>query len=289
LKKRTKKLLSERPLIFLHIPKCSGIAVSQALLQAEQPKNVFFGFDKAFFGSFNDFESVGPENKAFIHLSPNTIPRNETFVRAHMSLSTLRTAFPHGRFMTVLREPICRILSHYAFWRASPDEGWGSWTSRSRLARGPLETFLDSPEIACQIDNVATRLLLWPHPLIPDAAMINFAHDARLRREATARLRSLDFADAIENPSFYPNLSTWIATPLTPTRVNETPLMPPALRTPLDRELTPRALTLLAARSRLDLHLWQSLLPPHLHPTALRAAALLQATARTTRLLAANG
>jgi hypothetical protein len=287
-----KKQKTFENLVYLHIPKCSGIAVTYALLDAIRPPRVFFGFDRAFFGGFDDFDTVAPENREFIHLTHHTLPPDERFIRAHMSLSTLRAAYPHGRFMTVLREPVCRILSHYAFWRgfsADQNAAWGAWATRSGLARNNLESFLDAPTIACQIDNVATRLLLWPHPLIPDDAMINPAHDAALLKAARASLASLDFADAIENPSFYANLSRWIGAPLQPSRHNETETLPPAVRTRLDTELTPRAATLLASRSRLDLALWQTILrtqAPGLDIDTLRHEALLRGTARTALLLA---
>ena len=282
----------KRPLVFLHIPKSSGIAVSHALLAAERPPRVFFGFDRAFFGGFNDFASVPPENRAYIHLSAATIPRDETFIRAHMSLSTLRTAYPNARFMTVLREPICRILSHYAFWRgfsAEQDAGWGGWAARSGLARGRLEDFLAAGEIACQIDNVATRLLLWPHPLIPADAPIPRQHDEALLAAAQAALATLDFVDVIENLDFYANLAAWLGSAMTPIRLNETQALPAALHTRLDLEMTPRVLQLLTERSRLDLALWQAAIrthAPRANGDAVRTAALLQGVARTASLLA---
>src|ERR1700678_3533901 len=149
-----RRSVSERPLVFLHIPKTAGIAVSYALMVSEQPPRVLCGFDPAFFGSFNDFESVPAENRAFIHLSPDTIPRDEKLVRAHMALSTLKAAYPGARFMTVVREPICRLLSHYVFWRGfteQQDKDWGGWAAYSSLARGRLEAFLADRRIACQI------------------------------------------------------------------------------------------------------------------------------------------
>jgi hypothetical protein len=279
-----------RPLVFLHIPKTSGISVSHALITAENPSTIFFGFDRAFFGAFTDFASIPEENRQFIHLTPDTIPRDAPMVRAHMSLSTLRAAYPGARFMTVLREPFCRLLSHYAFWRSFPqanDHAWGTWSARSALARGPLATFLSDPTIACQIDNVATRLLLWPHPQIPDNAMIDPRHDTALIEQARARLRTLDFADAMENPAFDTNLAAWLGTAPARIRMNETESIPPRLHTRLDQELTPAAQSLLTARSRLDLALWQTTIAQtETDPAALRATVLAQGAARAALKLA---
>ena len=131
--------MTQRPLIYLHIPKSSGIALAHALILAELPARTWFGFDRAFFGPFDDFASVAPENRAFIHLTADTIPRTENFVRAHMALSTLRTAYPTGRFVTALREPVCRLISHFIFWRgftAEQDAKWGGWAAYSGTAPG---------------------------------------------------------------------------------------------------------------------------------------------------------
>ena len=281
-----------RPLIFLHIPKTAGIAVSYALMLAEKPPRVLFGFDRAFFGPFSDFESVPAENRAFIHLSPDSIPRDEKLIRAHMALSTLRAAYPGARFMTVLREPICRLLSHYVFWRGfteQQDKDWGGWAEYSGLARGPLEDFLADGRIACQIDNVATRLLLWPHELIPEAAMIDPRHDAALIDQARIRMCALDFVDAVENPFFDANLAAWLGVPPARVRMNQTTPLASALRTRLDQELTPCVQGLLAARSRLDLALWQWVLrerAPGVDAASLRLNAVLSGTARTAALLA---
>jgi hypothetical protein len=284
--------VSERPLVFLHIPKTAGISVSYTLMVAEGPPRVLFGFDRAFFGPFRDFGSVPAENRAFIHLSPDTIPRDEKLVRAHMALSTLRAAYPGARFMTVLREPICRLLSHYLFWRGfteQQDKDWGGWAAYSGLARGRLEDFLADGRIACQIDNVATRLLLWPHDLIPEAGMIEARHDAALIDQARIRLCGLDFVDAVENPFFDANLAAWLGAPPARVRMNETPPLARAMRTRLDLELSLRAQGLLAARSRLDLALWQWVLrerAPGVDAAALRLNAVLNGTARTAVLLA---
>jgi hypothetical protein len=293
-KQKTFARLPDQPLVFLHIPKSSGISVSQALLQAQKTGRNYFGFDRAFFGSFADFASVPAENRAYIHLSPDTLPRGETFIRAHMALSTLRAAYPDGQFITVLREPTVRLLSHFVFWRGfSPaqDAAWGGWAARSGLARGTLEMFLAAPEIACQIDNVATRLLLWPHKLIPDDGPIDPAHDATLIEAATRRLLALDFVDVIENPVFHANLAAWLGTATSHPRINETETVPAALRTRLDEELTPRAADLLAARARLDLVLWHAVLrarAPGLDAETLRVAAVRRGTARAALLLSGS-
>lgn len=282
--------MSRHALVFLHIPKTAGIAVSSALLTVERPPRVFFGFDRAFFGGFSDFASIPAENRDYIHHTSDSLPRNETFVRAHMALATLRAAYPDGRFMTVLREPVCRVLSHFVFWRgftAAQDHGWGGWAARSGLARGSLGAFLEAPEVACQIDNVATRLLLWPHPAIPENGMIDPADDAGLIEAALALLGGLDFVDYVENKGFFDNLAAWLGADVArPDRLNASGGMPAALRVCLDNELTAAACGSLAARSRLDLALWEAVVRRRGGEAGqVRGTALAHGVARVARLL----
>jgi hypothetical protein len=276
----------------MHIPKTSGIATALAIVDAIKPPRTFFGFDRAFFGAFNQFDTLAPDTRGLIHFSPATLPRGEPVIRAHMALSTLRAAYPNGRFMTVLREPRCRLLSHYLFWRGFTHEQlepWGAWATYSRIAEQPLAAFLTDPRIACQTDNIATRLLLWPHPAIPPGAFIDPTHDATLIDQATNALASLDFADLTENPAFTRNLATFLATPPPVlARHNETPALPPHLRMPAARALSRDALAALRARSRLDHALWRSLATTRgiAEPSHLAEDSLLRGAARFADLLA---
>ncbi len=276
-----------RPLVFMHIPKTAGIAVADALVQAADPPRCLFGFDLAFFGSFTDFDTVGSENRGFIHFGPATIPLGERLVRAHMSASTLRAAYGGGQFVTVLREPVCRLLSHFVFWRSFPPAAladWGGWAGRMALARGPLAAFLESPEIACQIDNVALRLLLWPHERIPDGGFIPPEEDAGLLDAARASLARFDHVGIAEAPDFWARLAAWLGRDFTPQRVNETPNLPPDARLDLAAELTSEAWARLEARTRLDRVLWTETLA-----RADAAAIAEQARGRTIARLAALG
>ena len=278
-------------LVFMHIPKTSGISTAQAIVDAVKPQRTFFGFDRSFFGAFDAFDTIAPETRAFIHFSADTLPPDEPVIRAHMALSTLRAAYPRGRFMTVLREPRCRLLSHYLFWRGFTPaqlEPWGGWAEHSRIAEQPLSTFLTDPRIACQTDNVATRLLLWPNPAIPPGAFIEPEHDAFLIAQARAALLSLDFADLTENPAFIANLAAFLGTPPPKlARHNETTALAAHLRMPAAEALSPTALSALRARCRLDRDLWHNLAVSRgvSEPDALAEASYRVGTARFADLL----
>lgn len=162
--------------------------------------------------------------------------------------------------MTVLREPRSRVLSQWLYWRSRSDDSlkpWGTWGHVVALARLPLITFLNSPAAACHTDNVAVRMLLCPHPLIPDEGFIAGAHDARLSDEAAMRLQGFDFVDVVENPLLPDNLRAFLRRPFMYSRVNET-VVPPQFQVDLDDELAAEGRLVIEQRSRLERQLWQT-------------------------------
>lgn len=158
-----------------------------------------------------------------------------------------------------------------------------------RKTQHPLSEFLGDPMIAAQTDNLATRALLWPHPLIPDDGFIDPRHDRRLYRQARSRLREFDFVDLVENRDLAGRLGAWLDQPFELPTTNETTFMPHSLRSPLATELCDRAHRLLVLRSRLDLRLWTEFAERQLHWTglkALRDAVVLGAVARHAAAMA---
>ncbi len=248
-----------RPVAFLHIPKSAGTALTSALIAALAPQNFFLAIDRCMFGDFAGFERLTEAARATVIFDAEVIPRNADLLVGHLSLSVLSHASPRAQFVTVLREPTTRLISLWMFWRGlSPafHEEWRPWGDVVRLSHLPLRDFLQRPEIACQTDNQALRLLLWPHPLIPNGDFIDERHDARLLDDALARLERFSFVDVIENPSCNENLAAWLGRPVVVARFNETPGIPESLKTPLADELDPDTSARIASLSRLDAILW---------------------------------
>jgi hypothetical protein len=269
----SKQSAMDRPLAFMHIPKTSGTALTAGLREVLPSTTCIVGFDRGAFGAFRSFETMSPELRQMIYVA--LPPANGVdFVTGHMGYSTLVQSRPAARFMTVLREPRSRILSLWTFWRSVPDDtlpAVGAWGRVLRLAREPLVEFLNHPQAACQTDNIAVRMLLWPHPLIPEDGFIDSASDERLASEAAARLKTFDFVDVIENPRLGENVRAFLARPFVHRRVNEN-LVPSKLRVPLEEELTGEALLLVEHRSRLDRELWRGVAAERIagaDPTAL--------------------
>jgi hypothetical protein len=281
-----------RPLSFMHIPKTSGVALMSALEGALNPGTVTKGFDLCLFGSFRDFETMDPAVQQRIHASPASLPPESTLIAGHFSFSTLRQAFPQAQMTTILREPSSRLLSHWLFWRQQSDLTLirlGRWADFVRHSREPLVRFLAEPAIACQTDNLALRMLLWPHPLIQGDRFIEPIHDEPLFMEAEARLRMFDFVDILENEKLSQKLEHWLGRALRYERVNETIAIPVEYRRPLSLELTSHAHELLTARSRLDLRLWTSVVKqrlPDCEITTLRERTILSNVAKYRVLMA---
>ncbi len=239
------------------------------------------------------FGTIAREIRSQIFVDPDRLPPGADFVGGHLAASTTEREYPEAQFLTLLREPQSRLLSHWLFWRTHPDADltlWGDWAGTVRKAEGSLETFLADPALACQTDNLHLRMLLWPHSLIPDDAFIDERDDERLVGEALARLDRFAFADIVESPTPGDNLQSWCGQPVLRSRVNETCPVPPRLKSPLHRELTGRALDLLDLRGRLDVRLWARLAQvrlPHITAERLRARTLTETMARHAWLMAA--
>jgi hypothetical protein len=222
------------------------------------------------------------------------LPADVRLAIGHISLSTLRAASPSAQVLTILREPTSRLFSHWLFWRQLADDFlavWGSWADLVRRARRPLARFITDPRLACQTDNLTVRMLLWPHPLIPNDGFIERRHDSQLVSEAMTRLSELSFVDVVENEAMPDNLRNWLGRPLVYERMNETSGMPNDLRCPLDPELSPEVEDLVEERSRLDLVLWTNMVTNRLggeDPGNLRSRTISTNMDRYRRLMDAS-
>ncbi len=275
-------------MVFTHIPKTSGTALTKVLTEALAPRHVITGFDASVLGDFDALETIDEPVRRLI-FDPTTLPRDADLLIVHMAHSTTAAAYPHAQHLTIFREPSLRLLSHYLFWRARPEDEivqWGGWGERMRLSHGPLADFLLDERIACQTDNLALRLLLWPHAAVPPNGFISAADDAALLAAAEDRLSTYSYVDAVEAPGFRSNLAKWLGQPIRYTTENVTSTMPVDLRTDFAALLTPEALSLLHNRTRLDNELWRRAIGAGVDTEALRFDALLPVIARYGSMMA---
>jgi hypothetical protein len=277
----------------MHIPKSAGTSLSDALRTAIEPRTFFSAFDRCNFGAFDCFKSIAEEIRRAIVFEAAEIPPGLDLILGHMSFSTTSRACPHAQFMTILREPVSRLMSFWLFWRSKRDENlvpWGGWGDYVRKSRRPLREFLRDRSIASVVDNQALRMLLWPHPLVPVDDYIDERHDEELVQAALSRLQQFSFVDVIENPDMVAKLQKWLGRPLVLRKLNETDDIPRALKNPIHREFDPETLTLVVHRSRLDLKLWQEVVIRHLRtvgPDIFRDQVRAESLARHSRIMAA--
>lgn len=280
-----------RPLCLMHIPKTAGTSLIASLSAVIAPETSVTGFDRVLFGGFTNFAALDEALRGQVYDDAGTLPKTADFVAGHFSHSSLRAAYPRGQLLTVLREPATRLLSLWMFWRRHSDEhlaGWADWGDLVRQSRLPLAAFLAERRLAAQLDNVAVRMLLWPHRLIPADGFIDAAHDATLLRQARRRLADFVFVELAEAEDLWARLSAWLGRDVGVERRNEAARIPPGLQVPLAAELDAKCLALLDARSRLDLALWQSIAVARgLSPEGLRRRTLVQHVARYATLMVA--
>ena len=100
-----------QPLIFTHIPKTAGTTVNSGLRKAF-PDQCAFHLHRR---SEQELESLAADPA--LHVYSGHLP----YMRAAAAFATTGR---RPRYMTVLREPIDRILSAYSYARGTPKEHW---------------------------------------------------------------------------------------------------------------------------------------------------------------------
>jgi hypothetical protein len=273
----------------MHVPKTAGTSFIAALAQSLH-REVIGGFDRVLFGDFTEWESLDMSVRCQIIDSPAALPP-EKVVAGHFSYATVRHR-RSAQLITVMREPVSRLLSHWLYWRSQNDESlarWGAWALKVLQSRRPLADFLREPSLAAQMDNLTTRMLLWPHPLIASDRFIDRRHGVMLLSEARRRLGDFAFLGILADPGLENRLQAWLGQPFAMSRINVTSRMPEGRRGSLAEQLTSATLDLLEERSWLDAELWRDVVRetlPDIDVERLRAKTLMQSVARFSALLA---
>lgn len=282
---------SSRPVTFVHIPKTSGVALTQALAKSFHSNNLVGRFDTVLFGDFQGYASFAPQLRTLLCEHWSEIPNSHDFIAGHFFASSLFQAYPHGQHITFLREARSRLLSNWLYWRKMTDLdlSWlGDFRPRFATARQSLEAFLSDPNVAFCTDNMMVRVLVSPHADLSAGEFIERASDERLLSAAVEALGRMSHADVIENPQFTSNLEEWLGQTLSYGPVNEAERMPEAMLSPLHTHFTEEAEGLLRERSRLDRRLWRMLLrakAPRADAEIIEGAALSRTIARHALLM----
>lgn len=201
------------PLGFVHIPKAAGTSITQQLDLCLRPRKFIYGLDRSQFGSFTAFETMPAEMRAGIFDRADAIPEQADIIAGHLSPKTIRAHYPSARLITIMRAPSSRLVSHWFYWRGYTDDvltKYGTWGNSIAIARSDFADFLCAQQIACVTDNVILRMLLWPHPLIPDNNFIDPKHDTVLLAEARLTLDHFCYTDIVEAPDIQTRLKIWL-------------------------------------------------------------------------------
>jgi hypothetical protein len=197
----------------MHVPKAAGTTMIEQIEFILRPRRRGYWLDGTQFGAFDRFQTMDKKVRNSIVFDIHQIPEDTDVLMGHMGLKTLEKRFPEARKATIVREPVARLISQWLYHRTY-DEGrialYGEWGEAIALSRLSLRAYLSQRDVFCLTDNVLTRMLLWPHPLISENSALETAHDDFLYREARAALERFDYIDSAENEGLIGNFSAWL-------------------------------------------------------------------------------
>ena len=138
-------------IVFVHVPKCAGTAMTSALRSALGPQSQYIGLSISTFGNFQSFDTCASACRDTIVRNASDLPSEADFVYGHLQYQFTRKAYPDHQFLMLMREPRARLVSHWLYWRSNSDEAlapWGEWGEWVKSARQDFGTFLGSGLIA---------------------------------------------------------------------------------------------------------------------------------------------
>ncbi len=153
------------PLIFLHVPKTAGTTLRGVLAKRYR--------DDRSFVIGND---INADIRRLTRMDAAARHRIELLM-GHMSFGLHRWLAPGARYVTIIRDPVERVLSEYRFLKTNPRHPF-----HSRVKKMSLAEYLDS-DFTGQAANGQTRLLCGRHapgsPGIADREPLDEAHVRR--------------------------------------------------------------------------------------------------------------
>jgi hypothetical protein len=139
---------SSQRLFFIHTPKAGGVSVSEWLRTLYRP------------------DEICPASADGVWRTPLSEAAAYSLFVGHFDIDFVKAVDPNGTKLTVIREPVQRVVSLYDFWR-SFDPEWADLeygeVSGPRYARSmSFSAFIHSedPVVADNISNLATSQLL---------------------------------------------------------------------------------------------------------------------------------
>lgn len=132
--------------IFLHIPKAAGTTFSRIVERQYPPRHTYTILPTPghYSGTFADFERLPLSRRASLRL-----------LKGHMPFGYHRLLPGPFSYITFLREPVKRVLSHYAHARRDPEHNLYPYMSKMSLK----EALTRRIYVAEAFDNFQTRLI----------------------------------------------------------------------------------------------------------------------------------
>lgn len=139
--------------IFLHLPKTAGTTVSR-IVERQYPRRL----------TYTIMQESGPYSgpaEAFAAL-PETRRAAMRLVKGHVAFGIHRALPGPSCYFTLLRDPVARVLSHYAHARRDPQHNLYPYMQTMTLA----EALAQRAHVAQAFDNFQTRLIsgVWHTP-----------------------------------------------------------------------------------------------------------------------------
>ncbi len=146
LRRGSKEFRGERPVIFLHIPKVAGSTLNYVM-------NRNYEFDEIF-----QHDREEDTHKGSVYTRTLEDLSQYQVIRGHFPLNWVLKTWPEKIpfCMTILRDPVKRVISHYHYIRRLKDHRQHS------LAINGFESFLESDGV--QVDNLQVRMLSGEDP-----------------------------------------------------------------------------------------------------------------------------
>lgn len=100
----------DEAVIFLHIPKTGGTTLRHILERCYRRDQIYTFKDQGFLSQIENFKKFPPEKREAYRL-----------IAGHLSFGFHRYLPGHSSYITLLREPIARVLSFYYYARSYPE------------------------------------------------------------------------------------------------------------------------------------------------------------------------
>lgn len=103
-------------IVFPHIPKCAGTSLSEGIASAVGSERIYFDYDNNP-GSPTSDHAIDPLGSMRRFHADRALLDDKRIAYGHFHPAKYRKIWPSARWMTVLRHPVDRVISHYYFWK----------------------------------------------------------------------------------------------------------------------------------------------------------------------------